>query len=119
MSQISISDLDLTVVEVFLEETGQADLSVDIERLLRNWRLLSGEHPTIAGIVLFGRKPQQHLPFAQINAVRFPGIDSSVDPLDVRDWSPELEVAYDGLFVWYDRQRVRILVLRFGTLKSC
>jgi len=39
----------------------------------------------MAGIILFGRDPQRHLPFAQINAARFPGTDSSEEPVDRKD----------------------------------
>ena len=85
LPRLRLSDLDLGAFENFLEETGQSDLSVDTERLLRNWRLLSGEHPTLAGIILFGRKPQQHLPYAQINAARIPGIDVSIEPSDMKE----------------------------------
>jgi len=85
LPRLTLSDLDLSAFESFLEETGQTDLAVDPERLLRNWRLLSGEHPTLAGIILFGRKPQQHLPFAQINAARIPGIDVSIEPSDMKE----------------------------------
>ncbi len=85
LPRLGLADLDLGAFENFLEETGQSDLAVDTERLLRNWRLLSGEHPTLAGIILFGRKPQQHLPYAQINAARIPGIDVSIEPSDMKE----------------------------------
>lgn len=90
LPRLGLADLDLDAFDLFLEETGQGDLGVDRERLLRNWRLLSGEHPTLAGVILFGRRPQQSLPFAQINALRFPGTDSSADPLDVKDLTGRL-----------------------------
>ncbi|MBI3951046.1 MAG: putative DNA binding domain-containing protein [Acidobacteria bacterium] len=90
LPRLTLADLDLSAVELFLEETGQADLGVDLERLLRNWRLLSGDHPTIAGVVLFGRRPQQHLPFAQINAFRFPETESATDPLDAKELTGRL-----------------------------
>jgi len=85
LHRLSLSDLDLDVFEGFLEMTEQRDLALDPKRLLRNWRLLSGEHPTIAGIILFGRKPQQHLSYAQINAARIPGIDVSIEPSDMKE----------------------------------
>jgi ATP-dependent DNA helicase RecG len=84
LPRLGLADLDLDALERFLEQTGQTDLGVDMDRLLLNWRLLSGNHPTIAGMVLFGREPQRHLPFAQINAARFPGTDSSVEPSDMK-----------------------------------
>lgn len=85
LPRLGLADLDLYAFNHFLEETGQTDLGVDVERLLRNWRLLSGKHPTVAGVVLFGRDPQRHLPFAQITAARFPGTDPSVEPVDIKD----------------------------------
>jgi len=85
LPRLRLADIDLSAFEIFLEDTGQSDLAVDMERLLMNWRLFSGEHPTIAGIILFGRKPQQHLPYAQINAARIPGIDVSIEPSDMKE----------------------------------
>lgn len=85
LPRLTLSDLDLGAFEDFLEETGQGDLAVDPQRLLRNWRLISKNHPTIAGVILFGRKPQRHLPFAQINAARIPGTDISIEPSDMKE----------------------------------
>lgn len=85
LQRLSGKDLDLGAFEAFLEQTGQEDLFEDHERLLRNWNLLEGAHPTIAGVLLFGRDPQRQLPHAQINAARFPGTDSSHDPSDRKD----------------------------------
>lgn len=90
MRRLSLNDLDLSAFQDFLEKTGQAYLLDDQERLLENWYLMANGHPTVAGIVLFGRKPQQHLPYAQINAARFPGTDSSFDPLDRKDLTGRL-----------------------------
>jgi len=90
LRRLSLQDLDLAAFESYLEETGQADLRDDSERLLVNWSLVANGHPTIAGLLLFGRKPQQHLPFAQINAARFPGTDSATDPLDRKDLTGRL-----------------------------
>jgi len=41
-------------------------------------------------VLLFGRRPQQHLPFAQINAARIPGTDVSADPADRKDMAGQL-----------------------------
>lgn len=87
LHRLSIRDLDLEAFEYFLETTEQADLDPDRERLLRNWKLLDDGYPTIGGILLFGRQPQRHLPYAQINAARFPGTDDSFEPSD-RKTSP-------------------------------
>ncbi len=86
LPRLSIADLDLDAVDLYLADTLQEDLHDSREQLLVNWRLLARNGaPTIAGVVLFGRHPQRHLPFAQINAARFPGTDSSYDPSDRKD----------------------------------
>jgi len=90
LPRLAISDLDLNAFERYLERTGQDEFKSEPERLLTNWGLLLDGHPTIAGIVLFGHNPQRHLPFAQINAARFPGKDSSVNPLDRKDLKGQL-----------------------------
>jgi ATP-dependent DNA helicase RecG len=90
LPRLSLADLDLDAFERYLEATGQADLMLDRERLLRNWGLLSGTHPTIAGMLLFGREPQRHLPYAQMNAARFPGTETSVEPSDRKDLTGRL-----------------------------
>jgi len=90
MVRLSLADLDLAALGDFLERTGQEDLEADRERLLRNWGLLENGHPTLAGLLLFGRAPQRHLPYAQINAARFRGNDPSVDPADRKDLSGRL-----------------------------
>jgi ATP-dependent DNA helicase RecG len=82
---LTLQDLDLAAFETYLKDIRQTYLLGDPERLLDNWSLTAGGHPTVAGILLFGRRPQQHLPYAQINAARFPGSDSSFDPLDRKD----------------------------------
>lgn len=90
LPRLSLGDLDLDAFDSYLEQIRREDLKINRERLLVNWRLLSGDHPTIAGIVLFGREPQRHLPFAQINAARFPGLDSSAEPSDRKDLTGRL-----------------------------
>jgi ATP-dependent DNA helicase RecG len=79
--------LDLEAVKQFVEKTGQIESTADVDllRLLASWRLVKGGHPTLAGIVLFGRNPQEHLPFAQINAARIPGIEIANEPSDRKD----------------------------------
>ncbi len=83
-------DLDLSAVDDYLETTGQSELKDNREQVLESWGMLAKGHPTIAGMIFFGRKPQQHLPFAQINAARFLGVDSSVDPFDRKDFTGRL-----------------------------
>jgi len=85
--RLGLEELDLDAVRRFVDQTAQSQNLLEIApaRLLRSWRLTAGDHPTVAGLVLFGRDPQQHLPFAQINAARIPGTEIANDPSDRKD----------------------------------
>lgn len=48
-------------------------------------RLFQATESLLAGMVLFGRRPQEWLPYAQVNAGRFRGADAAGDPLDRTD----------------------------------
>lgn len=87
LPRLSIADIDLDALDRFLEATGQGDLQNNRKRLLENWRMLSRGIPTIAGILFFGRQPQRHLPFAQVNAAGFHSVDSSGNPYDRKDFT--------------------------------
>lgn len=62
----------------------------DIDRLTRNLKLVvddevSGPHPTVAGLLVFGRDPQAHLDGARIDLVAYDGDVSDTDRrLDAR-----------------------------------
>ena len=56
-------------------------------RLLRAWRLYDGEHPTIGGIVLFGRAPQTALESTEVVVGAFAGDDTGGDLIDRKDLS--------------------------------
>ncbi|MBI3698758.1 MAG: hypothetical protein HY238_28455 [Acidobacteria bacterium] len=90
LPRLGVQDLDLDAFDRYVDQTRQLDLGLDRDRLLYNWGLLLDGHPTIAGIVLFGREPQRHLPFAQINGARFPGTDTAVEPSDRKDFTGRL-----------------------------
>jgi ATP-dependent DNA helicase RecG len=97
LPRLTLADLDLEAFERYLNRTGQGDLTDDPPRILRNWSLLVDAHPTVAGVLLFGRDPQRHLPFAQINAARFAGKDSADEPVDRKDITGRLiEVIEDA-----------------------
>jgi ATP-dependent DNA helicase RecG len=90
LPRLGLHDLDMDTFEQYLEKVGLAGLEIDPSRLLQNWALASDDHPTLAGLLLFGRVPQKHIPFAQINAARFPGTDSAEEPLDRKDLTGRL-----------------------------
>lgn len=100
--RLGLKDLDLDAVADYIERTGQQDLAgMSYEALLRNWRMVVNDNPTVAGALMFGRRPQEHLPFAQINAAWFAGTDSSDDPRDRTDITGRLldMIQSAGLFL--------------------
>ena len=86
----AIQDLDTQGFAHFFERAYQRPLPFEkeLENMLKNMRLLgeqSGEfHPTLAGILCFGRDPQRFLSHAQISAARIPGVSLSASPSDVK-----------------------------------
>jgi len=90
MLRLSIKDLDLDAFDRYLEQIGQPDLGIDRERLLRNWGLVVGDHPTLAGVLLFGRDPQLHLPSLYIVAARILGTEIETPPSDRKDLTGRL-----------------------------
>jgi len=107
VGRASLADIDRDAVEAYLDQTGQGELRPEIDRLLRNWRLCDQEHPTLAGLLLFGRDPQAHLPYAQVNAARFAGTDDSEEPVDRKDLKGRLLDVID--------QARRFLLLHLAT----
>lgn len=85
LGQLALSDLDLLAVERHLAEIGQPELTEDLPRLLTAWRLLDDGTPTVAGLVVFGRIPQVHLPSTGVIAAAFSGNDSGEDLIDRKD----------------------------------
>ncbi|MBI3272738.1 MAG: putative DNA binding domain-containing protein [Planctomycetes bacterium] len=90
------ADLDMDALARYLEKTGRTVREEERRTLLRNWGLLRDDHPTIAGVLFFGREPQRHLPFAQINAACFPGTDSAAEPLDRQNLTGRLLDVIEG-----------------------
>lgn len=84
---LTIGDLDLDSVQRHLESTGREDLADDMSRLLRAWGLYDGESPTVGGVVLFGRRPQEVLESSRVVAAAFPGTDTGDDLTDRKDVS--------------------------------
>ena len=90
LRRLDIADFDLDAVARYvdsLQPDGLLEPDEDPRRLLRAWRLLDGEHPTVGGIVLFGRRPQEHLEAARVVAGALAGDDIGDDFLDRTDIS--------------------------------
>ncbi|ABU57698.1 RNA-binding domain-containing protein [Roseiflexus castenholzii] len=86
----SLSDLDYRRFTVFFEQSYQRLLQSEqeVENLLRNMRLVREQagvwHPTLAGLLCFGREPQSFFPYAQVNAARIPGDSLATAPSDAK-----------------------------------
>lgn len=61
LPRLDLTDLDINELSRYLDDTGEVDTHDDLTRLLRAWRRYDGSHPTLGGIVLFGRRPQATL----------------------------------------------------------
>lgn len=80
-----LKDIDIAAFGQFCTRVlGEA--GAEPEALLVNWHLVrereGRKHPTIAALLLFGREPQEYLPYAYITAARILGQDSSGEPSD-------------------------------------
>jgi ATP-dependent DNA helicase RecG len=92
LTRWAVSDLDLDAVARYVRASGPGDPEAadDLERLLRAWRMVDGAHPTVGGMVLFGRDPQEVLPSAGVVAAAFPGTETGDDLLDRKDLRGDL-----------------------------
>lgn len=87
LSRLGLGDLDLEAVHRHLEDVGGQDLDDDLPRLLRAWGLYDGTHPTVGGIVLFGRNPQKALESSKVVVGALDGTDIGDDFIDRKDLS--------------------------------
>jgi ATP-dependent DNA helicase RecG len=86
LNRLNLTDLDLDAVTRHVASVGlDAADSDDLPGLLRSWRLYDGSHPTVAGMVLFGRRPQEHLEASRVVVAAFAGTDSGDDLSDRAD----------------------------------
>lgn len=87
LRRLGPAELDFDAVSRRLEESGQSDLDDDLPRLLIAWRMFDGSHPTVGGLLVFGRRPQQHLEAAQVVVGVLAGDDLGHDFVDRKDLS--------------------------------
>lgn len=84
LTRLDLTDLDLDAVTRHLAATGLEDVE-DPSRVLRNWRLYDESHPTVGGLVLFGRAPQAVLESSKVVVGALAGEDIGDDFLDRKD----------------------------------
>lgn len=80
-------DLDIEYFKDFLKtRLGFSPENDLIESYLKNLKLISiDKKPTIAGLLFFGKNPQQFIPHSKIIAAYIPGRDISTPPADKKD----------------------------------
>ena len=78
---LDLADLDMDAAERYIAAQSMDD-DTDTLQTLRAWRLVHHGHPTVAGILLFGRNPQQALPAAGVVLVAYRGTDPGDDIVD-------------------------------------
>ncbi|MBV9448473.1 MAG: putative DNA binding domain-containing protein [Streptosporangiaceae bacterium] len=89
LPQLGLAALDLDAVARHLE-LEQQDLGDDLPRLLRAWGLYDGVHPTVGGVVVFGRNPQAVLQSSQVVVGALPGTELGDDFVDRKDLTGDL-----------------------------
>lgn len=85
LPRLDLTDLDLDAVSRYLDDINQVDLDDDVVRLLRAWRMYDGSHPTVGGLLLFGRRPQAELESSRVVVGALAGGDIGDDFVDRKD----------------------------------
>ncbi len=82
--------------------------SIPSIELYRNTRVLSSDHPSVAGLLIFGKNPQRYLPSAKIEAAVFRGIELDSDAL-IHSLTIEgsADQQIDNAFAFVDRHMLR------------
>lgn len=75
--QATIDDIDQNRVKAFLNARKQSHQDIDVDSALTHYKLVTTEHtrvyPTLAGLLLFGKSPQQFITEAFIICSHFKG----------------------------------------------
>lgn len=95
--QIGLSTLDTDTIARHLGEIGLEDESDGPARVLRAWRMSDGDHPTVGGLVVFGRRPQDHLVSTGVTVGAYEGTDPGDDLLDRKDLTGNLFALVDQI----------------------
>lgn len=93
-------DLEISEFVSFVEKHIEISISkedLEVKNLMRNLKVISQkEKPTLAGLLFFGRNPQQFIPYARIVCAYIKERDISVSPLDKKDFQGRIQTMLDG-----------------------
>jgi len=85
LQRLDLAALDLDAVTRYVQSTEWAEPDEDVVRLLRAWRMYDGAHPTVGGLVVFGRRPQLELESSRVVVGALSGSDIGDDFVDRKD----------------------------------
>ncbi|NLE76956.1 MAG: DeoR family transcriptional regulator, partial [Chloroflexi bacterium] len=113
LPQATLDDLDWPRVEAYLQQAAELGPTTPQEALLLRGCLVEQEgvlHPTLAGMLLFGKQPQRFVPASEIIAVRYPGtgMGDAFIREDVHGPLPEQIQRAEGFLVSQMRRGVRL-----------
>ncbi len=90
LQRLDLAALDLDAVTRYVQSTEWLEPDEDVVRLLRAWRMYDGEHPTVGGLVVFGRRPQLDLESSRVVVGALVGDDIGDDFIDRKDLGGDL-----------------------------
>ncbi len=107
VNRVSRANFREFVSEVFGEEIPDSD--GELARLLENMNLARGGRLNLAGLLLFGERPQSVKPSFKVKAVRYPGSDIASDTyLDMEDFEGTLSAQFEGSLAFILRNLPKI-----------
>ncbi|HJH28471.1 MAG TPA: transcriptional regulator [Methanosarcinaceae archaeon] len=96
----NLSDFDTDLFKSFYEHRVHEkleELDIPLEKILSNLKLMADGKLTLAGLLAFGKKPEEKKPQFVIKAVRFPGISPAVSEYeDSRDISGNIAKTFEA-----------------------
>ncbi len=96
----NLSDFDIDLFKSFYEHRmleALEELDIPLEKILFNLKLMADGKLTLAGLLVFGKKPQEKKPQFVIKAVSFSGNSPDVDEYkDSRDINGSISKIFEG-----------------------
>lgn len=96
----NLTDLNIDMFKSFYERRTHEkleDLNIPLEKLMSNLKLMADDKLTLAGLLVFGKKPEEKKPQFVIKAVLFPGNSPAVSEYkDSRDISGNIPKIFEA-----------------------
>lgn len=109
---VTLANLDMEAFDQYYEQRygGKIDeLDIDLRTLMNNLGLARGQEINLAGLLLFGKAPQQFKPAFLTKAIVYPGPEIDADRfLDNEDIAGNLASMYRNMFAFVQRNLHRV-----------